>query len=70
MRKVILDIPSVMSAKMLYRPKEVQHVLGLKRSTFFNLLKSGALPSKKIGSTTVITAETLRKFVDNLPNAA
>ena len=58
-----------MSDKMLYRPAEVQEVLGIKASMFFELVKNGQLEARKLGRATVVPAESLHRFVANLPKA-
>lgn len=46
-----------------YRPAEAAKVLGLSRSTFYNLLKAGELHGFKVGAATLIPAEELRAWV-------
>lgn len=58
-----------MSDKMLYRPAEVQEVLGIKASMFFELVKNGQLEARKLGRATVVPVESLQCFVANLPKA-
>ncbi len=55
--------------KLVYRPAEVQNALGIGHSKFWQLVKSGALETRKIGSATVIPAASLQAFVDGLPKA-
>ena len=55
--------------KRLYRPAEVQAALGIRHTKFYELVKAGLLETRKIGSATVVTAESLRAFVDSLPKA-
>lgn len=55
--------------KLLYRPAEVQEALGIKASMFFELVKTGRLEARKLGRATVIPAESLLRFVANLPKA-
>jgi hypothetical protein len=56
-------------SKLLYRPAEVQAKLGIKNTKFWQLVKLGLLDTRKIGSATVVTAESLQAFVANLPKA-
>lgn len=53
----------------LYRPTEVQGVLGIKKTKFWSLVKEGKLEAKKLGRATVITADSLKRFVKSLPLA-
>ncbi len=55
--------------RLVYRPAEVQAALGIKNTKFWALVKAGLLDTRKIGSATVVTAESLRAFVENLPKA-
>ncbi len=57
-----------MSEKLVYRPYEVQAALGIRNTKFWALVKAGALETRKIGSATVVPAESLRAYVANLPN--
>lgn len=61
-----------MSEKRLYRPTEVQAALGIGHSTFWKLIKEQRLETRKIGSATVVPAESLEQFIASLPktNAA
>jgi hypothetical protein len=61
--------PNMSETKLLYRPAEVQAALAIGHSKFWSLVKSGALECRKIGTATVISAESLRAFVDGLPKA-
>ena len=53
----------------LYRPAQVQAALGIKNTKFWQLVKEGKLEAKKIGRATVITADSLKRFVKTLPPA-
>lgn len=59
-----------MSQKLLYRPAEVQAVLSIKNTKFWQLVKEGLLETRKLGGATVVPAESLQAFVANLPKAA
>jgi len=58
-----------MSEKLVYRPAEVQAALGIRNTKFWALVKAGLLDTRKIGSATVVPAESLKAFVENLPKA-
>ena len=46
-------------------PTKAALLLGVGKTFFFELLKTGALPSIKIGSRRLITMEALRKFLSD-----
>jgi excisionase family DNA binding protein len=52
--------------RLMYRPIEAAHVLGMGRTAVFALIKSGRLRSVKLGGARFITAEALRAFVREL----
>jgi excisionase family DNA binding protein len=49
--------------KLLLRPDEAAELLGLGRSKLYALLKSGALPSVRLGGAVRVPAEALRRWV-------
>ncbi len=53
-------------SKIMYRPDEVAQMMGLGRRTIFTLLRSGELPSVKIGSARLISRKALDEFVQHL----
>ena len=57
-------------SKLLYRPREAQAALGVKHSKFWELMKAGTFDVRKLGRSTFITAESLRRFAENLPKSA
>ena len=48
--------------QLLYTPEEACHILAIKRTTLFALLKDGSIPSVKIGRARRIHRDTLAKF--------
>ena len=58
-----------MTDKLVYRPAEVQSALGIKNTKFWDLVKQGALETRKLGGATVVPAESLQAFVASLPKA-
>lgn len=56
--------------KLLYRATEAQAALGIKHAKFWELVKAGAFDVRKMGRMTFITAESLRRFAENLPKSA
>ncbi len=58
-----------MPEKLVYRPAEAQAALGIRNTLFWQLVKEGKLETRKIGSATVVPADSLRAFVANLPKS-
>jgi hypothetical protein len=56
-------------APLVYGRQAAQHIIGVGPTKFYELVKSGDLDARKIGSKTVVTAESIRLFVANLPRA-
>jgi excisionase family DNA binding protein len=52
-----------------YQPKEAARVLGLGMTSLYALISAGKLRAKKAGQRTLITAESLRGYLDSLPDA-
>jgi excisionase family DNA binding protein len=56
--------------QLLFRPEEAAQVLGVGRSMLYELLRSGALRSVKIGSCRRVSATALAEYVDRLDRAS
>ncbi len=56
-----------MDAKLVYSVPEAKKALGIGNTKFYDLLKDGALRSRKIGRRTVIAADDLHAFIAALP---
>ena len=52
--------------KLLYTPLEAAHVLGISRSTLYELLARGDIDSVHIGASRRIPADGLRRYVASL----
>jgi excisionase family DNA binding protein len=52
--------------KLLYRPKEAAHVLGIGHDKLYDLMRSGRLRSVKDGGARFITADALADYVAKL----
>jgi excisionase family DNA binding protein len=52
-----------MQEKLLYRPDEVAEKLGLARSRIYVMLKSGEIPSLRVGGKLRIPADALHRWV-------
>ncbi|GBQ07980.1 hypothetical protein [Acidiphilium acidophilum] len=59
-----------MTEKILYRPAEAQSALGIKHSKFWLLAKEGAFDLRKMGKSTFVTADSLKKFAESLAKAS
>ncbi|MDR3524063.1 MAG: helix-turn-helix domain-containing protein [Acetobacteraceae bacterium] len=53
-----------------YQPKDAARVLGIGLTKLYELIGAGDLPAKKAGGRTLIPADALRSYVDNLPAAS
>lgn len=56
----------VEAGRLLLRPEEVARALGVSRTTVFELIRSGALRSVKIGAARRVSATALAEFVAGL----
>jgi excisionase family DNA binding protein len=50
-------------SKLLYRPKEAAHMLGIGRDKLYDLMRTGRLHSVKDGRARFITATALADYV-------
>ncbi|HET7477076.1 MAG TPA: helix-turn-helix domain-containing protein [Dermatophilaceae bacterium] len=55
-----------MNEKLLYRVSEVAAFLSLSRTTVYELVRSGVLPSVRIGGSRRVRGEDLAGYVDSL----
>jgi len=55
-----------MNEKLLYRVPEVAGFLSLSRTTVYELVRSGVLPSVRIGGARRVRGEDLAQYVDSL----
>ena len=58
-----------MSQILAYRPAAAQAAIGIGNTLFWQLVKEGKLETRKIGSATIVPAESLHAFVAGLPKA-
>jgi len=61
--------PRVEMQPLLLRPEDAARVLGVSRSTVFDLIRSGRLRSVKIGHLRRVSATALAEFVARLDAA-
>lgn len=72
MESTALQIPAFQSttthiARALYSPKETETLLGISHATCYRLINAGKLDARKIASKTVITRESIERFLADLP---
>lgn len=53
-----------LSQRLLLRPEEAAAILGLGRSTIYELVRTGELPTVHIGRTTRIPARDLQSWIE------
>lgn len=56
------------SDKLAYRIPEAVAATGIGRSTLYELIKEGAIKTKKLGASTLIPRAELEKLIDGLPS--
>lgn len=55
--------PAEDNAAPMLRPREVARVLSVGKSTVYDLMRSGALPSYRIGGSLRVRPEDLERFI-------
>lgn len=55
-----------MNDKLLYKIPEVASYLSLSRTTVYELVRAGKLPSVRVGGSRRVLGQDLRHFVDSL----
>jgi excisionase family DNA binding protein len=53
--------------RALYSPKETETLLSVSHAQLYRLIGAGRLDARKIGSRTLITAESIETFLASLP---
>jgi excisionase family DNA binding protein len=53
--------------RTLYSPKETETLLSVSHAQLYRLIGAGRLDARKIGSRTLITAESIEAFLASLP---
>jgi excisionase family DNA binding protein len=56
--------------KQAYSIAEVKAELGIGQTKLYALIKEGKIKTHKIGARTIIKAESLKNFLDSLPEVA
>jgi excisionase family DNA binding protein len=57
-------------ARIFYSPKETEALLGVSHATVYRLIKSKKIDAFKLGGKTMISAESIKRLVVELPPAA
>ena len=57
-----MEVARVVVQPFGYRPADAGVMLGVGRSTVFEMIKDGRLEAKKIGSATVVTHDSLQRI--------
>ncbi len=60
-----MDDPKV--APLAYTIDQIVELVPIGRTSIFAEIKSGRLEARKIGKRTIITAQALRTYLENLP---
>lgn len=55
--------------RLCFSPADAAKMLGIGRSTLFDLLARGEIRARKLGTRTLIPAAELQRYVDSLPEA-
>ena len=61
--------PGGLPEPLAFRIKAVERTTGISRSELYRLLGRGKLDAVKVGRTTLITMESLKRFMAQLPRA-
>jgi excisionase family DNA binding protein len=52
---------------LAYSVNDALRLLGIGRTKFYALVKNGAIPTRKLGTRTLVLAKDLEAFIDGLP---
>ncbi|MCJ2054677.1 helix-turn-helix domain-containing protein [Methylobacterium sp. J-070] len=52
---------------LAYHPKDAATMLGVSKSTIYQMVADGALPARKLGASTVLLHSDLVAFLEALP---
>jgi excisionase family DNA binding protein len=55
------------NSTLAYRPRAAANILGVGLTTLYGLIGAGELEARKIGASTVVTAESLARFLASRP---
>ena len=63
------DLSHKGTQRALYSPREAEAILGISHTTLCRLINTGRLDARKIDNKTVITDESIRRFIEALPKS-
>lgn len=55
------------AARALYSPRETQQIIGISHATLYRLIAAEKLDARKLGGKTLITADSIERFIAELP---
>lgn len=55
-----------MNNRLLYKVKEVAEMLGIGRSKAYELVRTGEIPSVRVGASLRVRGQDVQDYVDNL----
>jgi excisionase family DNA binding protein len=55
------------TGRALYSPRETEAILGISHASLYRLIAAGRLDARKLGSKTLITAESVERLIAELP---
>ncbi|HVE20463.1 MAG TPA: helix-turn-helix domain-containing protein [Acidocella sp.] len=55
--------------KKAYRPRDAEKIIGCGHTKLYQLIAEGVLDARKMGRATVITADSIDRYLDSLPKA-
>ena len=59
--------PSAVPLRALYSPRETETILSVSHATLYRLIGAGRLDARKLGGKTLITRESIERFLAELP---
>jgi excisionase family DNA binding protein len=64
-----LALAAPVAPRALYSPRETERILSISHATCYRLISSGKLDARKLGNKTLITAQSIERFLAELPPA-
>jgi hypothetical protein len=55
------------AARFFFSVRETQAILGISHASLYRLIAAGALDARKLGTKTLITAESIERLASHLP---
>jgi len=57
------------SLRALFSPREAEELLGISHAHLYRLINAGRFDARKLGGKTVITADSIQRLLETLPQA-